>query len=124
MPADYLEFLADFGFGELDAAFYVEDGPVKYSAIAHEQVNECPGMYVFAGSSSGVLSAFDSGNNWVVVEISAEVNGFKVLSANFSSSYWISLCILKVWSIGVRITKSRKKLQESPGEKGKGDRFI
>jgi hypothetical protein len=32
-----------------------------------------------------MLYAFDSGNNWVVVEISAEVNGFKVLSADFSS---------------------------------------
>jgi hypothetical protein len=32
--------------------------------------------------------------------------------------------MLKVWSIGVRTTKSRKKLQENPGEKnGSGDKF-
>jgi hypothetical protein len=33
--------------------------------------------------------------------------------------------MLKVWSIGVRITKSRKKLQENPGEKnGSGNKFA
>jgi len=85
VPIDYLEFLADFGFGELDAAFYVEDGPIKYSALAHKQVDEYAQMYVFAGSSSGVLYAFDAGNDWAVVEISAEVGGFKKLSTDFSS---------------------------------------
>jgi hypothetical protein len=82
-------------------------------------------MYVFAGSSSGMLYAFDSGNNWVVVEISAEVNGLKCCRRIFPVSYWISLCMLKVWSIGVRTTKSRKELQENPGEKnGSGDKFA
>lgn len=32
-PDDYLEFLTEFGFGELDAAFHLDDGPEKYSTI-------------------------------------------------------------------------------------------
>ncbi|MGF6317058.1 SMI1/KNR4 family protein [Pseudomonas frederiksbergensis] len=85
VPADYLEFLADFGFGELDAAFYVDDGPVKYSSMSGREIDGYEGMYVFAGNSSDVLYAFDSRDNWSVVEISSEADGFKVLSADFSS---------------------------------------
>jgi hypothetical protein len=85
VPTDYLEFLADFGFGELDAAFYVNDGPVKYSFMSGREVDGYEGMYVFAGNSSDVLYAFDSRDNWSVVEISSEADGFKVLSVDFSS---------------------------------------
>jgi hypothetical protein len=42
-------------------------------------------MYVFSGNSSDVLYAFDSRDNWSVVEISSEADGFKVLSVDFSS---------------------------------------
>jgi hypothetical protein len=85
VPTDYLEFLADFGFGELDAAFYVNDGPVKYSSMSGREVDGYEGMYVFSGISSDVLYAFDSRDNWSVVEISSEADGFKVLSVDFSS---------------------------------------
>lgn len=85
VPTDYLEFLADFGFGELDAAFYVDDGPVKYSSMSGREINGYEGMYVFAGNSSDVLYAFDSRSSWSVVEISSEADGFKVLSVDFSS---------------------------------------
>jgi hypothetical protein len=85
VPTDYLEFLADFGFGELDAAFYVNDGPVKYSSMSGREVDGYEGMYVFSGNSSDVLYAFDSRDNWSVVEISSEADGFKVLSVDFSS---------------------------------------
>ncbi|MGE7961345.1 SMI1/KNR4 family protein [Pseudomonas sp. NPDC089918] len=85
VPTDYLEFLADFGFGELDAAFYVNDGPVKYSSMSGREVDGYEGVYVFAGNSSDVLYAFDSRDNWSVVEISSEADGFKVLSVDFSS---------------------------------------
>ncbi|TNF80349.1 SMI1/KNR4 family protein [Pseudomonas sp. ICMP22404] len=84
VPVDYLEFLADFGFGELDAAFYVDDGPVKYSSISGREIDGYDGVYVFAGNSSDVLYAFDSKNSWSVVEISSEVDGFKLLSMDFS----------------------------------------
>lgn len=84
MPTDYLEFLENFGFGELDAAFYVDDGPEKYSTICGREVEGYEGVYVIGGSSSDVLYAFDAKNNWQVVEVSSELDGFEVLASNFS----------------------------------------
>jgi hypothetical protein len=85
VPVDYLELLASFGFGELDAAFYVDAGPATYSSISGGVVDGYKGMYVFAANSSDVLYAFDSNDNWSVVEISSESNGVKLLLADFSS---------------------------------------
>lgn len=84
VPTDYLEFLANFGFGELDAAFYVDDGPEKYSTIGGREIEGYEGVYIIGGSSSDVLYAFDAKNNWQVVEVSSELDGFEVLASNFS----------------------------------------
>ncbi|QKS83060.1 SMI1/KNR4 family protein [Pseudomonas bijieensis] len=83
-PADYLEFLTEFGFGELDAAFHLDDGPEKYSTICGREIEGYEGVYVFGGNSSDVLYAFDAKNNWQVVEISSELDGVDVLASNFS----------------------------------------
>jgi hypothetical protein len=37
-PDDYLEFLTEFGFGGLDAAFHLDDGPEKYSTICGREM--------------------------------------------------------------------------------------
>ncbi|WP_439448575.1 hypothetical protein [Stenotrophomonas sp. ATs4] len=84
VPADYLEFLTEFGFGELDAAFYIDDGPEKYSTICGREIEGYDVIYVFGGNSSDVLYAFDAKNNWQVVEINSELGGFDVLAPNFS----------------------------------------
>lgn len=84
VPADYLEFLAGFGFGELDAAFYVDDGPEKYSNICGREIEGYEGIYIIGGNSSDVLYGFDAKNNWQVVEVSSELDGFEVLASNFS----------------------------------------
>lgn len=83
-PNDYLEFLTEFGFGELDAAFHLDDGPEKYSNICGREIAGYEGMYVFGGNSSDVLYAFDATNNWRVVEISSELDGVDVLASSFS----------------------------------------
>lgn len=83
-PVDYLEFLVEFGFGELDAAFYLDDGPEKYSTICNREIEGYEGIYVFGGNSSDVLYAFDAKNNWQVVEVSSELDGVEVLASNFS----------------------------------------
>ncbi|WP_231998938.1 SMI1/KNR4 family protein [Pseudomonas cedrina] len=85
VPADYLAFLGTFGFGDLDSALYIEDGPDKYAAIAGCEVDAYSRMYVFAGTSDGVLYAFDAGNNWSIVEIDSEIDEVRVLADNFSS---------------------------------------
>lgn len=83
-PADYLEFLSEFGFGELDAAFHLDDGPEKYSTICGREIEGYEGIYVFGGNSSDVLYAFDAKNNWQIVEVSSELDEIDVLASNFS----------------------------------------
>jgi len=85
VPSDYLAFLGIFGFGDLDSALYIEDGPDKYASVAGCEVDAYSRMYVFAGTSDGVLYAFDAGNNWSIVEIYSEIDEVRVLADNFSS---------------------------------------
>lgn len=85
LPVDYLNFLAEFGFGELDAAFYMDDSPVKYSSICGREIDGHEGLYVFGGNSSEMLYAFDSKNDWTIVQISSETDDFEVVSADFCS---------------------------------------
>ncbi|PYC36084.1 SMI1/KNR4 family protein [Pseudomonas soli] len=84
VPAEYLRFLAEFGFGELDSAFYVDDGPVKYASISDRNVEGGEGLYVFAGNSSDLLYAFDAKNSWRIVAVSAESDEVEVVSEDFS----------------------------------------
>jgi len=85
VPADYLEFLANFGFGELDAAFHVEDGLQKYSTIVGRETERYKDAYIFAGSSSGTLYAFDRKNHWSIIEISSESDDITTLPGDFSA---------------------------------------
>jgi len=85
VPADYLAFISTFGFGDLDSALYIEGGPDKYAVIAGCEVDAYRRMYVFAGTSDGVLYAFDAGNNWSIVEIDSEMDEVSVLADDFSS---------------------------------------
>lgn len=95
VPDDYLEFLEQFGFGDLDSALYIEDGPVKYAAIARCEVEAYRHMYVFAGTGSGVLYAFDAENDWSVVEIDPELAAAQVLFDDFSSFILSQLTAVK-----------------------------
>lgn len=52
-------------------------------------------MYVFAATSSGVLYAFDVGNNWSIVEIDSEIDEVAVLADNFSSFIRNQLIVVK-----------------------------
>lgn len=85
VPTDYLEFLAIFGFGELDAAFYVDEGPEKYSTICGREIKAYEGIYIIGGNFSDTLYAFDSKNNWQIVEISSEIDGQEILASSFSA---------------------------------------
>ncbi|MBH0059383.1 hypothetical protein I6F65_20800 [Pseudoalteromonas sp. SWXJZ94C] len=72
VPKSYIEFIAEFGFGDLDSTFYLDDGPVSYITIFKRDIEQYIGMYIFASNSSDILYAFDSLNNWIVVELSSE----------------------------------------------------
>lgn len=95
VPLDYLEFLEQFVFGELDSALYIEDGPTKYSVVAGCDVVAYRNMYVFASTGSGVLYAFDAANNWSIVEIDPELNDAEVLYEDFSSFILSQLTVIK-----------------------------
>ncbi|MGY2074204.1 SMI1/KNR4 family protein, partial [Pseudomonas reactans] len=45
-PNDYMEFLTEFGFGELDAAFHLDDGLEKYSTLCGREIAGFEDMYV------------------------------------------------------------------------------
>ncbi|MGY1919821.1 SMI1/KNR4 family protein [Pseudomonas tolaasii] len=83
-PNDYMEFLTEFGFGELDAAFHLDDGLEKYSTLCGREIAGFEDMYVFGGNSSDVLYAFDAKKDWQIVEISSELDEVDVLASNFS----------------------------------------
>ena len=95
VPDDYLEFLDQFGFGDLDSALYIEDGPVKYAAMAKCEVDAYRHMYVFASTGNGVLYAFDAENDWSIVEIDPELDGATVLFEDFSSFILSQLEVVK-----------------------------
>ena len=68
---DYYEFMQSIGFGELDASFYMEDGPTHYQKLFDREIIDLKGMYIFASDQSEYSYAFDSKNNFEVVDISA-----------------------------------------------------
>lgn len=84
LPEDYIEFMATYGFGELDAAFYLDDAPKSYCSIVGEYLPVYSGKYVFSGNSSEIFFAFDSLRKWQVVAISSESDDICVVANSFS----------------------------------------
>ena len=68
---DYRDFMKQIGYGELDASFYVEDSPAPYQKVYIREIPELDGMYIFASDQSEYSYAFDSKNNFEVVDIDA-----------------------------------------------------
>lgn len=81
---NYIKFIQNIGFGELDASFYIEDGPISYKEIYRRNIPELEGMYIFASDQSEYSFAFDTQNNWQVVSIDASGNIVSVLASEFS----------------------------------------
>lgn len=84
IPDDYIEFMKNFGFGEIDAALYINDGPTKYSKICGKETPSNKNLYVFAGDSSELLYAFDVSENFSIIEISAESDEVEIIKSTFS----------------------------------------
>ena len=78
---DYRDFMKQIGYGELDASFYIEDGPYPYQKIYGREIPELKGTYIFASDQSEYSYAFDSKNNYEVVDIDAS----GVLENNYGS---------------------------------------
>ena len=70
--ADYIHFLEKFGAGELDASFCLDEEPVIWSEIFPKERSHLEGLYIFASDLSEYSFAFDSKNNYKVMEIAAD----------------------------------------------------
>ena len=68
---DYCDFMRQIGFGELDASFYLEDGPIPYQNVYGREIPELEGKYIFATDQSEYSYVFDAMNNFQVLDVDA-----------------------------------------------------
>jgi hypothetical protein len=83
-PSDYLKFIKCVGFGELDASFYFDDGPSHYMKTYGRSIDKLDGMYVFASDQSEYVFAFDSKNNWQVVDVDSSGDVENIIARDFA----------------------------------------
>ncbi len=69
--SSYVNFLTQFGYGELDASFFIEAAPAIWSDIYPKERNHLDGLYIFATNQGEYTFAFDKNNSCKVVEIDA-----------------------------------------------------
>lgn len=70
-PEKYGEFLYKYGSGELSSIFWIGDDLQNYQAIYRREIPELEGMLVFGSDLGEYVYAFDTKNNWEVVDIDA-----------------------------------------------------
>lgn len=68
----YINFLASFGHGELDASFYVEEAPLEWNEIFPKERSHLDGLFIFATDQGEYCYGFDSNSDFKVVEIAAD----------------------------------------------------
>jgi len=71
-PKEYKEFLYKYGSGELSSFFWIESSLQNYQAIYGREIPELEGMLVFGSDMGEYVYAFDTKNNWEVVDIDAD----------------------------------------------------
>lgn len=90
-PSDYLEFIKCVGFGELDSSFYLDDGPSHYMKTYGRNIDSLDGMYIFASDQSEYVFAFDSKNNWQIVDIDSSGEVANIIACDFAEFIDIKL---------------------------------
>ena len=68
-PKEYLNFLEQYGVGELSSFFRIDYELLDYKEIYGQKIKELEGMLIFASDIGDYLYAFDTKNNWEVVDI-------------------------------------------------------
>jgi len=76
-PKEYGDFLYKYGSGELSSFFWIGDDLKDYQEIYGRPIEELEGMLVFASDLGEYVYAFDTKNNWEVVDIDASGNIFE-----------------------------------------------
>jgi len=68
-PSKYLEFLQVYGAGELSSYFRIESELVLPEKIYGRNIPELNNILIFGSDIGDYLYAFDTENNWEVVEL-------------------------------------------------------
>jgi len=77
-PDDYCEFIKIYSGQELiNDTFRLYTFPIGYDNIYGREIKELEGMYIFASDMGEYVYAFDSKNNWEVVDIDASGEVFE-----------------------------------------------
>ena len=76
-PIDYREFIKLYSGQELSSIFRLYNYPIPYQEIYGRPIKELEGMLVFASDLGEYVYAFDTKNNWEVVDIDASGKIFK-----------------------------------------------
>ncbi|BCJ05789.1 hypothetical protein PRtIB026_A44150 [Pseudomonas sp. RtIB026] len=71
VPADYLAFIRELGWGEVgEAAYMLYEGLLTPDQVYDEDGdNALEGILLFGDDLQGYCSGFDTNNGWVVVDI-------------------------------------------------------
>ena len=76
-PGDYREFIKFYSGQELSNIFRLYNYPISYQEIYGRPIKELEGMLVFASDLGEYVYAFDTKNNWEVVDIDTSGKIFK-----------------------------------------------
>ncbi len=84
IPNEYIYFIKEYGVGQLSDTFLLDFEILEYDEIFNEEDNHLEGMYFFGGDLGEYLFAFDSKNNWQIVEIDSSGEVFDVVAQTFT----------------------------------------
>lgn len=83
VPKDYLDFIAQVGFGELgDSCFMLYGGPMEPEEVFGTDGRLPPGLLLLGDDFNGFHVAFDT-KDWSVVEIDSADRGTTFIGTNF-----------------------------------------
>ncbi len=71
IPQEFINFLLQYGIGELSIAFRIDSEILPHQEIYGRTIKELDGMLVFGSDIGEYTYAFDTKNNWEVVDIDA-----------------------------------------------------
>lgn len=70
-PNDYCDFIKIYSGQELSSIFRLYSSPIDYKLIFGRTIKELEGMLVFGSDMGEYTYAFDTKNNWEIVDIDA-----------------------------------------------------
>jgi len=76
-PKEFINFLLSYGIGQLSSLFNIDSELLLPEEIYGRPIKELEGMLVFASDLGEYVYAFDTKNNWEVVDIDASGKIFK-----------------------------------------------